>query len=485
MFTQDDRKSSIARIINVLGKVTGAGVEIMPLEKALIKALTARIPPSSDDIPQDLSPFDIAYAEAMAPVYEAYGDDLDVITLFADAVMCTRPRRLWDLDTGKTTGKDIDEARAALEKGLALPGGREHPGICHLYIHMMEMSPFPELALSAADQLRRLVPEGSHMQHMSTHVDIACGDYRRAIDSNMDAVLSDDKYFSSGDAAALIYSVYRSHNMHALAYSAMMAGRSAVALYAARRLPEILTPEFMAIKTPRMVDWTEWQWATLPHVLIRFGRWEEILKLEPPVDSDLLCVSAATVKYAKGIALASLGRIGEARQARIEFEEARRAVPADHMYGPTGPAEPILAVASAMLEGELEYRMGNHSNAFSLLRHGIELEDKLSYADPPLWMQPIRHALGALLLEQGHSEEAEQLYLEDLGLSENHPRRKARINNVWGLHGLYECFVRNEQHEQAKRIRLQCDIAMASADVPIQASCFCRLTAVKGMTPCH
>jgi tetratricopeptide (TPR) repeat protein len=484
MFTQEDRESSIAKVRSALAQVARMDVDVPPVEEALVAALNTRFPPSSDNIPTDLSQYDYAYAEAMRPVYEAHSEDLDVIALFADAIMCTRPRRLWDLDTGKTTGTDIDEARAALEKGLALPNGRDHPGLCHLYIHMMEMSPYPELALTAADQLRRLVPDGSHMQHMATHIDVACGDYRRAVDSNMDAVVSDDKYYSRGDVAALIYQVYRSHNLHALAYAAMMSGRSAIAIHAARRLPKVLTQEFMSIETPRMVDWTEWQWATLPHVMIRFGRWEEILELQVPADWDLLCVSAATVKYAKGIALASLGRIEEARKAKVAFEDARQAVPADRLYGPTSPAAPVLAVASAMLEGELEYRMGNFSKAFATLRRGIELEDKLSYADPPLWMQPLRHALGALLLEQGHSVQAEQLYMEDLGLSNNHPRRKARINNVWGLHGLYECFARNGKHEWAASIRLQRDIAIASTDVPIQASCFCRLSAIDSRRDC-
>ena len=94
-------------------------------------------------------------------------------------------------------------------------------------------------------------------------------------------------------------------------------------------------------------------------------------------------------------------------------------------------------------------------------------------------MQPVRHALSALLLEQGHSEEAEKLYLEDLGLSDSHPRRKARINNVWGLHGLYESFMRNGKEEKAKSIRIQRDIAMAVSDIPIKASCFCRLSSIK------
>jgi len=485
LFTQDDRESTVAKALHALRVPKDAAMKISPLEEALITALSTRFPKSKDDIPEDMSPFNYHYAEAMGTVYQEYGDDADVASLFADAIMCTRPRQLWNLDTGEPTGSDVLEARAALERGMAQPDGRDHPALCHLYIHLMEMSPFPELALPAADRLRRIVPDGSHMQHMATHIDTACGDYRRAIDSNLDAMRSDDMYFARDKADSFLYAVYRSHNIHAMAYAAIMSGRCADALYAANRLPEVLTTEFMSIKSPRMIDFTEWQLATLPHVLIRFGRWEEILKLELPADQELLCVAAATTKYARSVALAVLGRVDEARAARADFEEARQAIPRDRLYGPNAPAAPVLAVASAMLEGELEYRAGNHEKGFSALRRGIELEDKLPYADPPLWMQPVRHALGALLLEQNRSEEAEKLYMEDLGFSKSHPRRKARLNNVWALHGLYECFMRNGKEDEAHRIRLQRDIAVASADVPVGSSCFCRLSAIKGSSSCH
>ncbi|KAF2012408.1 hypothetical protein BU24DRAFT_434917 [Aaosphaeria arxii CBS 175.79] len=479
MFTPDDRERTVAKALRVLDLPEEAILNASPLERALVAAVATRFPSSENMIPKDMGSFNEAYAKAMRSVYQDYSDDPDVATLFADAVMCVRPRALWDLDTGVPTAPDVVEARVAMEKALTLPSGRNHPGLCHLYIHMMEMSPFPEAALTAADRLRRIVPDGSHMQHMATHIDVACGDYRRSVDSNYDAIFSDDKYFANVKVESLLYTVYRSHNIHALAYAAMMSGRCEDGLYAARRLPQILTEEFMSIRTPRMVDWTEWQLVTLPHVLIRFGRWQEVLELALPDNQELLCVTTATIKYARGIALAVLGRVEEARVARDAFEEARNIVPEDRKYGPNASASSILAVASAMLEGELEYRAGNHTEAFTALRHGIELEDKLPYADPPLWMQPIRHALAALLLEQGRSEEAEALYMEDLGFSASHSRRKARLNNVWGLHGLYECLVKNKKHDQAHTIRIQRDIAVATSDVAIGASCFCRLSAAK------
>ncbi|RYP44537.1 hypothetical protein DL768_009008 [Monosporascus sp. mg162] len=453
-----------------------------PVERALIEAIAARFP-LMDTILNDLTPLNLAYSKAMRRVFEEFSEDIDVALLYVDALMCIRPRKLWDLDTGKPTGSDTVEAKSILEAGLARPDGRNHPGFCHLYIHMMEMAPNPEKALATADRLRRLVPDGSHMQHMATHIDIACGDYRRGIESNRDAIISDDKYFSHYEGSTL-YRVYRCHNIHVLIYAAMMAGRSEDALEAAKHLQEILTPEFLSIKSPPVVDWAEHLYGMTAHVLIRFGRWEDILQLEIPQDQELMSITTAMIRYARGVALSALGQIQEAEVAKSEFEAARRAVPEKRQYGIACSAETVFQVASQMLEGELEYRKGNYESAFVHLRNGIQLEDNLPYADPPVWLQPIRHALGALLLEQGHVEDAIEVYKQDLGLSDNLPRRKARINNVWALHGLHECYTRGGHREEARSIQLNRDIAVAAADVPVACSCFCRVSALKEKGGC-
>ncbi|KAI9164198.1 hypothetical protein HJFPF1_05838 [Paramyrothecium foliicola] len=449
---------------------------IQPLEKALIEAISTRFP-RMGETSEDWSSFDQAYVRSMRGVLNEYSSDMDVAVLFADAVMCVRPRQLWDLDTGEATGPDIIEAMKVLEARLNDQDGRNHPGICHFYIHMMEMAPNPEKARLAADRLRHLVPDGSHMQHMSTHIDIACGDYFRAIDSNWNAVISDDKFFSR-ETPSTMYAAYRSHNIHVLIYAAMMAGRSQDAYLAAKRIPDILTSELLSIKSPPMADWTEYQVAMPVHVLIRFGRWTDILQLEVPRNQDLY-ITVAMIKYAQCLAFSALGRVSEAEKAKVEFQEARRAIPENRQYGIAGRADTVLEVASCMLDGELEYRKGNLGTAFALLRKGVHLEDQLPYADPPVWMQPVRHALGALLVEQGYLDEAEEVYKQDLGLSKKLPRRKARLNNVWSLHGLHECFHGNNKFEEAERTRLQRDIAVASADISLKASCFCRLVAMR------
>ena len=90
----------------------------------------------------------------------------------------------------------------------------------------------------------------------------------------------------------------------------------------------------------------------------------------------------------------------------------------------------LLAVDAAMLRGEILYREGKHEQAFTILRTAVEMQDNLNYDEPWGKMQPIRHALGGLLLEQGQSEEAEKVFRKDLFY---HPK------NPWALVGLLGC----------------------------------------------
>ncbi|RYP52963.1 hypothetical protein DL768_001957 [Monosporascus sp. mg162] len=475
-FDQKDLRASIKRSNDALARASELAVQATPVEQALIKALAARFPPT-DSIPDDMGSLDRAYGAAMRPVYQAFGRDMDVVALFADALMCISPRGLWDLDTGKPASDNSIEARQVIESALGQPDGRNHPALCHLYIHVMEMSPFPQLALPAADRLRRLVPGASHMLHMPTHIDAAVGDYRRSVDSNDEAILADDEYFAR-ESAAIPYVAYRVHYICAKLYAAMMSGRFADAMSAAEKLEQVIDTKVLSVTSPPMADFVESFLGSKAHVLVRFGRWEEILRLELPADRDMYCVTTATTLYARGLAFAALGRVSEAETTQKEFEAARRAVPTSRLNSIPCKEVDVLEVGSAMLAGELEYRKGNYETGFTSLRKAVQLEDALPYADPPAWMQPVRHALGGLLLEQNRVQEAEEVFRQDLGFAKDFPRRKAKLNNVWGLHGLHECLTRSGNVNDVLYIQAAHDIALASADVPVTTSCFCRLSAV-------
>ncbi|WP_326691657.1 hypothetical protein OIE63_33980 [Streptomyces sp. NBC_01795] len=448
-----------------------------PVEQALIRALRDRYPQAEPV--EDCSVWNEAYADSMRAVHVLAPDDLDVTTLHADAQMNLTPWQLWDLRTGlPTAGARTLEAKAVLERALSTGPGTKHPGLLHMYIHLMEMSPTPEAALPVADRLRGLVPDAGHLQHMPTHLEVLCGDYRRVVSDNTSAIVADEKYHARAGAMNF-YTLYRSHNYHFKIYGAMFLGRSATALETAAQLEASIPEELLRVQSPPMADWLESFLAMRVHVLIRFGRWPDILELPWPTDPRLYCVTTAMLHYARGIACSSTGRISEAETERELFRQAVSRIPGTRMLFNNTCAD-ILAIASAMLDGELEYRKGNHDAAFAALERSIALDDNLPYDEPWGWMQPTRHAYGALLLEQGRVAEAEAVYRADLGLDDTLPRASQHPGNVWSLHGFHECLLRLGRSGEAQIVAQQLKLAVAVADVPIKASCFCRLETVTG-----
>ncbi|MEV7891451.1 hypothetical protein ACWD3I_44110 [Streptomyces sp. NPDC002817] len=442
-----------------------------PVERALIGALRARYPQAK--AVEDCSVWNAPYADAMRAVHELAPDDLDIATLYADALMNLTPWQLWNLRTGEPEeGSRTLEAKAVLDRVLATDAGARHPGVLHLYIHLMEMSPTPEAALPVADRLRGLVPDAGHLQHMPTHLDVLCGDYRRVVSDNSAAIVADEKFHARAGAMNF-YTLYRSHNYHFKIYGAMFLGQSRTALDTAAQLEASVPEELLRVQSPPMADWLEGFLAMRVHVLIRFGRWADILQLPLPADPELYSVTTAMLHYARGVALSATGRIAEAEAERVLFHEAAARVQETRMLFNNTCAD-ILAIASAMLDGELDYRKGDFDAAFAALERSIDLDDNLPYDEPWGWMQPTRHAYGALLLEQGRVAEAEAVYRADLGLDDTLPRAVQHPGNVWALHGFHECLVRLGKPGEARIVAQQLKIAVALADVPIEASCFCR-----------
>lgn len=446
-----------------------------PLERALIEALACRYPS-----PTPSAEFDIwndAYADAMRGVYRDYPDDPDVCTLFVDALMNRTPWALWDLNTGQPAeGADTLEAIEAVERFLAHMDSTEvedHPGILHMYIHLMEMSRQPERALRAADKLRDLSPEAAHLRHMPTHIDAQCGHYHNVVASNRAAVAADRKFLER-EGAMNFQTLSRAHNYHFLLYGGMLLGQYTAANEAAEGLQTCIPEALLRVESPPMADWLEGYVAMNVHADIRFGKWQRLIDKPLPEDQTLYCTTVAMLRYGKGLAHAVLGNVPEAVRERDAFHDAVARVPVSRTVF-NNTCVDILAIAAEMLNGEVEYRRQNFSTAFDHLRAAVELADKMPYDEPWGWMQPARHALGALLLEQGEVEQAETAYRDDLGLNDTLIRACQHPENVWSLHGLHECLLRQNKLTEAAMIAPRLALAQARADVPIKSSCLCRL----------
>lgn len=419
-------------------------------EKALIWALQSRYPSANW---AERAPLDGAYAKALQQVYENHPEDADVVALYAESLMQLTPWAMWDAEGQMAPATPV--IRSVLEPALA--EWPDHPALCHLYIHTMEAGPEVAQALPAAQQLEGLTPGLGHLQHMPSHIYIWSGRYQDAVRVNQLAVEADNAFVEHAGRNNF-YTLYRLHNYHFIAYGAMWEGQREVAMRAARRLVEEVPEDLLT----SMADYLDIFTATPLHVMVRFGMWEEIL-LEP-APAPGLEAHRAVWYYARALALTSLGRVEEASTEYSRFLVAKHAVPESRLLFQNSVAK-ILEVADALLTGELEYRKGNFEQAFVLLRRAVELDEQMNYDEPWGWMEPARHALGALLTEQGRYEEASAVYEANL----------ARFpENGWALHGLAECQEEMGKTAEAQATRERFERAWSRSDITISGSCFCR-----------
>ena len=446
-------------------------------EQVLIQALSHRYPIPQVVSQETFDSWDTAYAQAMQSVYAAFPHDADVIALYAEAMMTRTPWKLWDLQTGQPAdGADTVTAVQVLEAGMTLINTDiipPHPGILHMTIHALEMSPHPERALPAANMLRDLAPDSGHLCHMPAHIDSLCGHYHNAVIASEKAVAADQKYLAQVGPYGF-YTTACCHDLHMLMSAAMFLGQYERAVTAVSHLTTLLTPDVLQTDIPHLASTLEGYYSMNMHVLVRFGKWQEIVDAPLPPDPKLYIVTTAMFHYAKGVAQAALGNVALAEVEKGLLATAVSQIPPTRRFF-NNSALDILAVAAAMLDGELAYRQGNYDTAYDHLRQAVRLDDNLAYTEPWAWMHPPRHALGALLLAQGHVMEAEQVYRADLGLDGSLQRPSQHPNNVWSLHGYHECLQRLGKTAEAAALHPQLTRALSYTDIPITASCACRL----------
>lgn len=424
-------------------------------ERDLIEALQFRYAdPAAGKLPlstEERRPLDKAYADAMMRVHSRHPLDADIATLYAESLMDLRPWDLWGKDG--TPRPETPEVVRVLEIAMkAVPG---HPGANHLYIHAVEASPNPEKAVPAAERLRTISPGAGHLVHMPAHIFARVGRWEDASQSNRDAIKADAAYRKLSPRQGF-YHVYMAHNHGFLSFSCMMQGRSKEAIAAARDMVAGVPQEFIE-GAPDVID------GYLPitmEVLMRFGRWEEMLR-EPEPDERLL-ICRAIRHCGRGVALANLGRFDEADRERELFREAAARVPEARPVG-NSPSKSVMKLAGLVLDGELAYKRGSVDEGIRLLREAAAVEDTLNYNEPPDWMVPARHALGAILLAEDRVKEAEEVYREDL---------KRWPENGWSLYGLSQSLRRQGSGEYAamyERFRN----SWSRADIQISSSCLC------------
>lgn len=467
-----------------LARTAGAST----VERRLIEALATRFQEPRGVSPAEFERWDDAYAAAMRRVLGEFPDDHDVMALTVEALMMRTVRRLWDLKTGKPApNSDVPEALDICERSMRLSdaaGAAQHPAILHLHIHLLEMSTQPERGMRSADLLGTMCPDAGHMNHMPGHIYVLCGEYEKARLASEKAVRANDLYLAYAGEPTY-YLLGCCHDLHLMMFTCMFLGQQAPALWAADKVRSLVKRDVVSIPgRPKFTQTVEGYHAMKSHVQVRFGRWREIVEEPAVAEPELYMLTSAMQHYAKGVAHATLRDFAAAERERELFLRHVETIPPERRFL-SNPARASLAVGAALLDGELAYHQGRHEEAYGHLRHAVELDDNLSYTEPWAWMHPPRHALAALLLDQGHATEAEQVYRDDLGLSGAVQRCAQHPDNVWALHGLVECLKRRGEAEDLPGLQETLAVALARADVPITSSCLCRTSVQEDHCCCH
>jgi tetratricopeptide (TPR) repeat protein len=427
-------------------KALSLGPSATESERAYIQALAKRY---SLDPKVDLRKLDADYAQAMRELHKRYLDDLDAATLYAESLMDLRPWKLWSLDGQPAEG--TDEIVAVLES--VLRRDPEHIGANHYYIHAMEASPRPEQALPSATRLETLVPSAGHLVHMPAHIYMRAGDYTASARSTALGAEIDRVYLhESGTTGSMYDMMYYCHNLHFFAAASSMAGNFIHANEAANQLVE------HAGSIVHHMPVAETYLPTTIFVFVRFHRWDEVLKL--PAPDATLAMTTAFWHFARGSAFAAKGKMEMAEAEQKILESARKETSADLEFSFYGnKAQAFLELAANILDARIAAARGENERAIKHWEKAVEIEDRLSYGEPPEWFYPVRESLGAALLLNGYADRAEAVFRADL---EQYPR------NPRSLYGLLKSLESQKRNAGVEEVRREFEAAWKNADVTLE-----------------
>lgn len=378
-------------------------------ERGYIAAMAKRFPA---DPKADLRKAAEDYHDAMRELAKNNPDDVDAATLFAESGMDLHPWGLWHLDGTPEAG--TEEIVATLES--VIKRDPNHMGALHYYIHAVEASKSPERALAGANRLAALAPAAGHLVHMPAHVYIRTGDYEAAVKTNEAAAAADRAYIKSSGAQGMYPTMYYSHNLHFIAMCAAMTGDYAESHQAAEMLAAHVGPSVKA--APALEGFM-----TVPMAVnVRFHKWDAILAMKEP--GAEMKTTVGFWHFARGMALAGKGRVGDAEAEYKIVAEAEKATAPDEIFvmPVNNKTKDVLKIAENVLGAQVALAKKDNAAAASLLREAVAIQDTLKYNEPQDWFFPVREALGGVLLMSGDDKGAEQVFRDDLERTPRNPR---------------------------------------------------------------
>jgi tetratricopeptide (TPR) repeat protein len=411
-------------------KAKGLSQHATDVERALIDAMVVRF--AEHPVAERRKPLDSLYARAMRDVQRKFPHDLDVVTLYGESLMLLRPRRgRVDLDD-PAVREIIPVFEGALARDI------RHPGACHLFVHLMEASPEPERAEACADYLGDAIPGASHIRHMPSHIYMNVGRYSDAVRANQNAWHVDQQAAHGGPPG-----IYPTHNLHMLLFAATLDGQSAVAIQAARDLARIAGDYAFYV----------------PVVLATFGRWDDVLALDEVHDAPF---AEGMSRFARGLAHLRTGATAAAKTDLWLIRAIIADLP-DSLQFRFHPQRTLLQIPAGILDAEIALVEGRGKEAVKAAERAVEVEDGLVYDEPEPWHLPVRHVLGAVLLELGKADDAARVYREALA---DHP------NNGWALFGLEQALRRLGREDEANRVHDEYERCWSHRDIWLRSSRF-------------
>jgi tetratricopeptide (TPR) repeat protein len=414
-------------------------------ERAYVEALAARY---SSDPDADQGKLAQEFAARMKALSEAYPDDLDAATLYAESMMNLNPWKLWTKD-GHPWDRTM-EIIAVLER--VLMRDPSHPGANHLYIHAVEASPHPEWALAAAKRLEAIAPAAGHLVHMPSHIYMLVGDYKAAADANLIAAATDKDYIDHEHVKGSYPMLYFHHNLHFIAAARGMEGRYGDARAAAQQLTTSLHSH--AGDIPDLQNFVTEYFGMYPLLTaVRFHDWKTVLAEKEPADD--LPISRGLRHYARGVAFAAQDHVDRATVERESLAKIIASLPMESRYG-NSPAKEVLSVGLAVVDARIATQKGDLEKAISDFGVAVAMQDKLAYNEPADWHYPVRESLGAALLKAGRAAEAEAVFRADL---QKNPRGGR------SLFGLVEALQAQGKSDEAMLVRQEFHDAWRTAEI--------------------
>ncbi len=425
-----------------------------PLEKELIGAMAVRYTADSADASR--ASLNQEYTDRMKNVYENNPAHPDVQALYADAMMLQHPWDLWTIDGSPKPWTPL--IREVLEKLLAQYP--EHPGGNHYYIHVMEPSPFAAKALPSADILGKTNPGLSHVVHMPSHIYLRTGHYQKGVEVNVNAVNSYNKtvpLFAPVTGNDFLYVI---HNLHMKTNNAMLTGNYKTSVASALETQKSVLVDYLSIPPP-MGSLVQYVHMTPVLVYVRFGKWNELLKI--PAPGKTLSYALILYHFGRGMALSAQSKLPDAKRELSALQELMKDTSLAIPLTPFSPALDGAVVAENLLIGTIAIKERKLSDAIAAFEEAVVTEENMVYNEPRDWMLNPKQYLGNAFLQAGRAREAREIFEKDLQNNQE---------NGWSLYGTWLALRKEKRNAEATKVMIRFNKAFSKADVKINAAVF-------------